>query len=186
MNDFYLNRSIFKDFIFNGIFTMRNTISINTMDFIFIVSSPWFRVTLLNTFGSGLTFSTRFVFSSCMMVTNREWIRSTPLMISILISSYKTRALKVFPCTRWEPTITSHTTSETTATNEIFSWNSRLILLVFSNTQSITHSFSSSKCPTRSTSWLISNFFNAFTSRPLFSRIKRFRNILKSIFLFNG
>jgi len=90
--------------------------------------------------------------------------------------------LEIIPYFGVESSTTSHTTIITTRYN-IFSRKSYLFSLSRSNTPSIRKSLSSSERPTRPTISLVSDFFNRITFAPYFSRIKIFRNNIRSIII---
>jgi len=167
--------SIGEDFSHDLWFVVGKWEWVSSWDFIFSIFSFWFGMAWFSTFGCWLGFTARLILTGSVMIAWGEGVGFAPVLISKKMSSDQTLVFKVSPGTWWETTVASHTACESTTCQQVFSWDSGLKGLLGFDTDSVTHGFSSTEGPTRSTGWLVSNFFDAFTCRPLFSWVEVFR-----------
>lgn len=116
--------------------------------------------------------ATRLILSCCMMITWGKSIRFAPIRCVIEPPGWNSTVLKMSPSSVWPASITSHTTIDSTATDQIFGWDSGLLFLSTGNTNTIAHGFNSSKGPAWAACTLISNLFDRLTVWPLNSWIK--------------
>jgi len=169
------NGSISEDFGHDLLFVVGKWEWVGSWNFISSIFSFGFRVAWFSTLWCWFGFTAWFILTGSVMITRGKRVWFTPVLISKKMASNQTLVLEVSPSTSWETTIASHTTSKSTTCQQVFSWDSGLKSLLGLDTDSVTHSFSSSEGPTRSTSWLVSNFFDTVTSWPLFSWVEVIR-----------